>query len=35
VELTITMRMNPGAPVVLGGPRHGEGVLIVIVRTLE
>jgi hypothetical protein len=32
MELTTTMRMNPGAPVVMGGPRHGEGVLIVILR---
>ena len=33
IELTTTMRVNPGAPVVMGGPRHGEGVLIVILRT--
>jgi RNA polymerase sigma-70 factor (ECF subfamily) len=33
MELTTTMRVNLGAPVVIGGPRHGEGVLIVILRT--
>lgn len=32
-ELMTTMRVNPGAPVVMGGPRHGDGVLIVILRT--
>ena len=33
MELSTTMRMNTGAPVVIGGPRHADGVLIVIVRT--
>jgi RNA polymerase sigma-70 factor, ECF subfamily len=33
MELMTTMRVNQGAPVVMGGPRHGEGVLIVILRT--
>lgn len=33
MEITTTMRVNPGIPVVIGGPRHGEGVLIVILRT--
>jgi RNA polymerase sigma-70 factor (ECF subfamily) len=35
MELTTTMRVKPGAPVVMGGPRHGEGVLIVILRTMQ
>ena len=33
MELTTTMRVKPGVPVVMGGPRHGDGVLIVILRT--
>jgi len=33
MELTTTMRVKPGTPVVMGGPRHGDGVLIVILRT--
>ena len=33
MELSTTMRMSTGAPVVIGGPRHADGVLIVIVRT--
>ena len=32
-ELMTTMRVNPGVPVVMGGPRHADGVLIVILRT--
>jgi RNA polymerase sigma-70 factor (ECF subfamily) len=34
MEVTTSMQAAPGAPAVIGGPRHGAGVLIVIVRTL-
>jgi RNA polymerase sigma-70 factor (ECF subfamily) len=35
MELSMTMRVMPGAPVVIGGPRHGDGVLIVILMTIR
>jgi hypothetical protein len=34
VEVTTSMQAAPGAPAVIGGPRHGDGVLIVVVRTI-
>jgi RNA polymerase sigma-70 factor (ECF subfamily) len=34
VEVTMSMQANPGAPAVIGGPRHDGGVLIVVVRTI-
>lgn len=33
-EVTTSIQANQGIPAVIGGPRVGEGVLIVIVRTL-
>ena len=33
IEVTTNMLATPGAPAVIGGPRHGEGVLIIVVRT--
>jgi hypothetical protein len=34
-ELTTNLQATYGAPAVIGGPRHGDGVLIVVVRTIQ
>jgi RNA polymerase sigma-70 factor, ECF subfamily len=34
MEVSTSMQAAPGAPAVIGGPRHGEGVLIIVVRTI-
>lgn len=31
VEVTTSIQAAPGAPAVIGGPRHGDGVLIIVV----
>jgi RNA polymerase sigma-70 factor (ECF subfamily) len=34
MEVATSIQAAPGAPAVIGGPRHGDGVLIVVVRTI-
>ena len=33
-EVTTSLQANQRVPAVIGGPRHGEGVLIIVVRTI-
>jgi RNA polymerase sigma-70 factor (ECF subfamily) len=33
-EVVTSLQSNPHVPAVIGGPRHGDGVLIIVVRTI-
>jgi hypothetical protein len=35
MEVTASLQAAYGAPAVIGGPRHADGVLIVVVRTIQ